>query len=60
VQGQASNDSREAQVIGTNHQADDNHNEPLVGGLPGKVGSKNGQDFVYIFQHGLVDREEIG
>lgn len=57
---QISHDGGEAEMIGTNHEADDYDNEPLEGGGSGEASSKCRQDFIYIFQHGMVDRDEIG
>ena len=37
---QAANDGREAPVVGSNHEADDDHNKPLVGSFPGKARTK--------------------
>lgn len=46
-----------AQMIRTHHQTD---NDDDVSGSSGEASSKNRQDFIHIFQHGMVGRDEIG
>ena len=48
------------EVIGTNHQTDNDDNEPFEGSGAGKASSKCGQYFIHKSQHRLVDRHEIG
>ncbi len=44
-------------MIRTHHQTD---NDDDVSGSSGEASSKNRQDFIHIFQHGMVGRDEIG
>ncbi|WP_313996340.1 hypothetical protein [uncultured Paenibacillus sp.] len=52
--------SRHPQLIGAQHQTDNDDNEPLEGSDSGKASLERRQNFIHKFQHRMVNRDEIG
>jgi hypothetical protein len=60
IQRQIPDDGGYSKMVGTDHQTNDDDHEPPEGGGTSEASSKCTQNFIHIFQHGLVDRDEIG
>ncbi|EJW13830.1 hypothetical protein PAV_4c03860 [Paenibacillus alvei DSM 29] len=60
IERQIPDDGSDTEMIGTDHQTDNDDYEPLEGGGARETSTKGRQNLIYKFQHGMVGRDEIG
>ncbi len=59
-QRQIPHDGSDTELISAHHETDNDYDEPLVRCGSGEAISKSRRNLIHKFQHGMVDRKDIG